>query len=165
LLSNILKQIKCKYDIEMEPSLPIHWDRLLDVQQGSKVKLGFMMWRNINVSCVRKPVCCEVSLNISFFCVKTNFHLSPILVTHTKQDQRHNVAEIGMFYKKVFVAMEVNMYLQNMNMYLQNISIKRAFSLFLCAAFLHVSFIMHIPISELHAQCQWWLHFSMSLNS
>ena len=59
-----------------------------------------------------------------------------------------------MFYKKVFVAMEVNMYLQNMSMYLQNMSIKRAFSLFLCAAFLHVSFIMHIPISELHAQCQ-----------
>ena len=52
-----------------------------------------------------------------------------------------------MFYKKVFVAMEVNMYLQNM-------SIKRAFSLFLCAAFLHVSFIMYVPISELHAQCQ-----------
>jgi hypothetical protein len=52
-----------------------------------------------------------------------------------------------MFYKKVFVAMEVNMYLQNM-------SIKRAFSLFLCAAFPPVSFIMYVPISELHAQCQ-----------
>jgi hypothetical protein len=38
---------------------------------------------------------------------------------------------------------------------------KRVFSLFLCAACLTASLIMHVPISELHAQ---W-HFSMSLNS
>jgi hypothetical protein len=38
---------------------------------------------------------------------------------------------------------------------------KRVFSLFLCAACLPGSLIMHVPISELDAQ---W-HFSMSLNS
>ena len=38
---------------------------------------------------------------------------------------------------------------------------KRVFSLFLCAACLPASLIIHVPISELHAQ---W-HFSMSLNS
>jgi hypothetical protein len=38
---------------------------------------------------------------------------------------------------------------------------KRIFSLFLCAACLLASLIMHIPVSELHAQ----RHLSMSLNS
>jgi len=36
---------------------------------------------------------------------------------------------------------------------------------FLCAVCLPASLIMHVAISELHAQWHLWLHFSMSLNS
>ena len=44
--------------------------------------------------------------------------------------------------------------------------IKRVFMFwYLCAACLPASLNMHVPISELHAQCHWCLHFSMSLNS
>ena len=41
----------------------------------------------------------------------------------------------------------------------------RVFSLFLCAVCLAASLIMHVPISELHAQWHWCLHFNMKLNS
>ena len=36
---------------------------------------------------------------------------------------------------------------------------------FVCVACLPVSLIMHVLISEVHAQWHWCLHFSMSLNS
>ena len=63
-----------------------------------------------------------------------------------------------------FFALKVNIYLQNM-------SIKRClvrfdqknmyFHYFLCATCLRASLIMHVPVSEVHAQ---W-HLSMSLIS
>jgi hypothetical protein len=51
------------------------------------------------------------------------------------------------------------------NIYLQNMSLNVYFRCFLCAYCLPVSLIMHVPISTLHAQWHWCLHFSMSLNS
>jgi hypothetical protein len=53
----------------------------------------------------------------------------------------------------------------NVNIYLQ----KRVYNVyvrcFLCATCLPTSLIMYVPISVLHAQWHWCLHFSMSLNS
>ena len=62
--------------------------------------------------------------------------------------------------------MKVNIYLQNMSCGLARFDqIKVYLYCFLCAACLPTSLIMHVPISELHAQWHWCLHFSMSLNS
>ena len=56
------------------------------------------------------------------------------------------------------IFLKVNIYLQDMykNVY---------FRCFLCATCLPASLIIHVPISEPHAQWHWCLHFSMSLNS
>jgi hypothetical protein len=61
--------------------------------------------------------------------------------------------------RSFLLALKVNIYLQNM--YKMCIFV----FFFVCAACLPASLIMHDPISELHAQWHWCLHFSMSLNS
>jgi len=71
-------------------------------------------------------------------------------------------------FKVFFFALKVNIYLQSMRIKhrLARFDQKTCiFVMFLCAVCLPSSLIMHVPISELHAQWHWCLHFRMSLNS
>jgi hypothetical protein len=69
-----------------------------------------------------------------------------------KKVLRVSTCKFGILFKRFF-ALKVNMYLQNMSKKrrLARFDQKRVFSLSLCAAGLPVSFVMHVPISELHA--------------
>ena len=68
-----------------------------------------------------------------------------------KKVLRDSTCKFGILFKSFF-ALKVNIYLQNMSIKrrLARFDQKRVFSLFLCAACLPVSLVMHVPISELH---------------
>ena len=65
-----------------------------------------------------------------------------------KKVLRDSTCKLGNLFKSFF-ALKVNIYLQNMSIKrrLARFAQKRVFSLFLCAACLPASLVMHVPIT------------------